>query len=220
MTYSIQEIMDQAFPVMPVLAVDNVEDAVPLAEALKAGGLTVLEVTLRTDAALDVIKAMKDVDGIIVGAGTVANVRQLIELDEIGADFAVSPGATPQLLEAGRIYSIPYLPAVSSVSEMLKGIEVGYQSFKFFPAEVSGGTAALKAFRGPLPHLNFCPTGGISEKNFMDYLALPNVTCVGGSWVVPKDALASRDWDRIERLAREACRLASNGNDHHNKTVV
>lgn len=208
MTYHIEDIMKKAYPVMPVLAVEHVEDAVPLAEALKAGGLTVLEVTLRTKAALAVIKAMKQVDGIIVGAGTVTQANQFKDLEEVGADFAVSPGASPQLLEAGRFSSIPFLPAVATVSEMLKGIEVGYEHFKFFPASAAGGAPALKAFAGPLPSIKFCPTGGISVDNFKDYLALPNVVCVGGSWIVPGDALKNRDWKRIEELAREACEAA------------
>lgn len=210
MSSQIKEILAQSNPVMPVLAVEYVEDAIPLAEALKRGGLTVLEVTLRTAAALEVIKAMKTIEGITVGAGTVTNVGQLRDLEEIGADFAVSPGATPQLLEAGRLSSIPFLPAVSTVSEMLKGMEVGYECFKFFPAAVSGGVAALKAFAGPLPDLRFCPTGGISASNFKDYLALPNVACVGGSWIVPGDALKQRDWGRIEELARQA-KASANG---------
>lgn len=208
MTYAIQDIMTRAYPVMPVLAVERVEDAIPLAQALKAGGLTVLEVTLRTEAALSVIAEMKKVEGVIVGAGTVIRASQLKELEEIGADFAISPGATPQLLEAGRLAAMPFLPAVTTVSEMLQGMEVGYQHFKFFPATVSGGTAALKAFAGPLPSLTFCPTGGISVHNFREYLALPNVACVGGSWIVPADALRQRDWGRIEQLAREACEIA------------
>src|SRR5690554_5755619 len=137
MTYAIQDIMTRAYPVMPVLAVERVEDAIPLAQALKAGGLTVLEVTLRTEAALPVIAEMKKVEGVIVGAGTVIRASQLKELEEIGADFAISPGATPQLLEAGRLAAMPFLPAVTTVSEMLQGMEVGYQHFKFFPATVS-----------------------------------------------------------------------------------
>lgn len=204
MNSEIKAIIARSNPVMPVIAVEHVEDALPLAEALKKGGLTVLEVTLRTDAAFDVIKEMKRVEGITVGAGTVKNVKQLRDLEELGADFAVSPGATPQLLEAGRQSSMPFLPAVATVSEMLKGIEVGYECFKFFPAAASGGVAALKAFYGPMPELLFCPTGGISANNFKEYLALPNVACVGGSWIVPADALKARDWGRIEELARQA----------------
>lgn len=208
MSYQVQDILERAFPVMPVLAVSRVEDAQPLARALKAGGLKVLEVTLRTSAAIDVIAEMKKVDGIIVGAGTVTRVEQLKQLEDIGADFAISPGATPRLLEAGKQTSMPFLPAIASVSEMMQGLEMGYEHFKFFPAAASGGVSALKAFAGPFPDVKFCPTGGISVKDFTQYLALPNVVCVGGSWVVPADALNQGDWDRIEQLAREACELA------------
>lgn len=204
MTLKIDELLEQANPVLPVLAVERVEDAVPLAKALKEGGLTVLEVTLRTEAAYEVIQAMKEVAGVVVGAGTVTNVQQLEKLEAMGADFAVSPGSTPQLLEAGRKGAMPFLPAVSSVSEILAGMEYGYDCFKFFPAEVSGGAAALKAFAGPLPNLTFCPTGGVNAANFRDYLKLPNVACVGGSWVVPKASLEQQDWAAITKLAREA----------------
>lgn len=208
MSYSVSEILQQAYPVMPVLAVHRVEDAIPLAQALKAGGLKVLEVTLRTEAAIDVIREMKKVDGIIVGAGTVTRVEQLQKLEQVGADFAISPGATPRLLDAGLQASMPFLPAVASVSEMMQGMELGYTHFKFFPAAASGGVSALKAFAGPFPDVCFCPTGGISVKDFRDYLALDNVACVGGSWIVPADALNQGDWGRIEQLAREACELA------------
>ncbi|WP_394170197.1 bifunctional 4-hydroxy-2-oxoglutarate aldolase/2-dehydro-3-deoxy-phosphogluconate aldolase [Saccharospirillum alexandrii] len=208
MSYQVQDILERAFPVMPVLAVSRVEDAQPLARALKAGGLTVLEVTLRTSAAIDVIAEMKKVEGIIVGAGTVTRVEQLKQLEAVGADFAISPGATPRLLEAGQQTSMPFLPAIASVSEMMQGLEMGYEHFKFFPAAASGGVSALKAFAGPFPDVKFCPTGGISVNDFTQYLALPNVVCVGGSWVVPADALNQGDWARIEQLAREACELA------------
>ncbi|TGG92863.1 bifunctional 4-hydroxy-2-oxoglutarate aldolase/2-dehydro-3-deoxy-phosphogluconate aldolase [Natronospirillum operosum] len=211
MSSKIKEILARSNPVMPVLAVENVEDAVPLAEALKRGGLTVLEVTLRTKAAFEVIKAMKQVEGVTVGAGTLTNVGQLRDLEALGTDFAVSPGSTPQLLEVGRLSSVPYLPAVSTASEILKGMEVGYDCFKFFPAAVSGGVSALKAFYGPLPNLQFCPTGGISASNFREYLALPNVACVGGSWIVPGEALKKRDWGQIEALARQAKASANAG---------
>ena len=194
MSYQVQDILEHAFPVMPVLAVARVEDAQPLARALKAGGLTVLEVTLRTSAAIDVIAEMKKVEGIIVGAGTVTRVEQLKQLEAVGADFAISPGATPRLLEAGQQTSMP--------------LEMGYEHFKFFPAAASGGVSALKAFAGPFPDVKFCPTGGISVNDFTQYLALSNVVCVGGSWVVPADALNQGDWARIEQLAREACELA------------
>ncbi|PTY36018.1 keto-deoxy-phosphogluconate aldolase [Saccharospirillum sp. MSK14-1] len=208
MSYSVNEILQQAYPVMPVLAVQRVEDARPLAEALKAGGLKVLEVTLRTEAAIDVIAEMKKVEGVIVGAGTVTRVEQLKQLEDVGADFAISPGATPRLLDAGLQTSMPFLPAVASVSEMMQGMELGYTHFKFFPAAASGGVSALKAFAGPFPDVRFCPTGGISVKDFRDYLALGNVACVGGSWIVPADALNQGNWGRIEQLAREACELA------------
>ena len=208
MSYQVQDILEHAFPVMPVLAVSRVEDAQPLARALKAGGLTVLEVTLRTSAAIDVIAEMKKVEGIIVGAGTVTRVEQLKQLEAVGADFAISPGATPRLLEAGQQTSMPFLPAIASVSEMMQGLEMGYEHFKFFPAAASGGVSALKAFAGPFPDVKFCPTGGILVNDFTQYLALPNVVCVGGSWVVPADALNQGDWARIEQLAREACELA------------
>lgn len=208
MSYQVSDILQQAYPVMPVLAVSRVEDARPLAEALKAGGLKVLEVTLRTEAAIDVIAEMKKVEGVIVGAGTVTRVEQLKQLEDVGADFAISPGATPRLLEAGRQAKMPFLPAVASVSEMMQGMELGYTHFKFFPAAASGGVSALKAFAGPFPDVRFCPTGGISVKDFRDYLALDNVACVGGSWIVPADALNQGDWARIEQLAREACQLA------------
>ena len=205
MKYSVEQIMGQAYPVMPVLAVNRAEDAVPLAQALIAGGLKVLEVTLRTDAAMAVIEAMKSVDGVIVGAGTVTTAEQLKELERIGADFAISPGATPKLLAAGKQVDMPFLPAVATVSEMMQAMEYGYNNFKFFPAEASGGAAALKSFGGPFPKARFCPTGGISISNLKNYLSLDNVKCVGGSWVVPADALKQQDWQRIETLAKEAC---------------
>ncbi|TGG93528.1 bifunctional 4-hydroxy-2-oxoglutarate aldolase/2-dehydro-3-deoxy-phosphogluconate aldolase [Natronospirillum operosum] len=207
MSLEIAPFLKQAHPVIPVLAVEHVEDAVPLAEALQAGGIEVVEVTLRTEQALAVIKAMKQVKGMVVGAGTVVRASQFRDLEDVKADFVVSPGATPQLLETGRVSRMPFLPAVATVSEVLKGMEVGYDCFKFFPASVLGGPAALKALRGPLPDITFCPTGGISLANCGDYLSLPNVACVGGSWIVPGDALKTRDWSRIEQLAREASSL-------------
>jgi 2-dehydro-3-deoxyphosphogluconate aldolase/(4S)-4-hydroxy-2-oxoglutarate aldolase len=139
----------------------------------------------------------------------VTRVEQLKQLEDVGADFAISPGATPKLLEAGQQTSMPFLPAIASVSEMMQGLEMGYSHFKFFPAAASGGLSALKAFSGPFPDVKFCPTGGISVNDFTQYLALPSVVCVGGSWVVPADALNQGDWARIEQLAREACELAN-----------
>lgn len=199
------EIMTRAFPVMPVLAVERVEDAKPLARALVDGGLTVLEVTLRTSVAMQVIAAMKEeVPEALVGAGTVTQASQFKELEAIGADFAISPGATPGLLEAGSASSIPFLPAIATVSEMMQAMEYGHRFFKFFPAEAAGGTRSLKAFAGPFPDILFCPTGGIGPSNYRDYLALDNVLCVGGSWVVPSALVSAGDWNGIARLAREA----------------
>lgn len=207
MSQEIAPILKQAHPVIPVLAVEHVDDAIPLAESLKSGGITVVEVTLRTRQALAVIKAMKQVEGMVVGAGTVVRASQFQDMEEVGADFVVSPGATPQLLETGRVSRMPFLPAAATVSEVLKGMEAGYDHFKLFPASVLGGTSALKAFAGPLPDITFCPTGGISAANCSDYLSLPNVACVGGSWIVPADTLRNKDWSTIERLAREAASL-------------
>jgi len=197
------EVMKAANPVMPVLAIENVEDAIPLAKALVAGGIKVLEVTLRTAAAMEVIKAMKTVEGAIVGAGTVSTPQQLDELQAIGCDFAISPGATDALLKHGKKIDMPYLPAVSTVSEVMKAAEYGYNEFKLFPASIVGGAGLLKAISGPFPHFRFCPTGGISSADFTDYLAMKNVECVGGSWIVPADALQAKDWAKIEQLARE-----------------
>lgn len=191
----------QAAPVMPVLTIEKVEDALPLAELLVAAGLKVLEVTLRTPAAHDAIRAMQQVQGAIVGAGTVINAVQLEQAQASGARFAISPGATPRLLAAAQRSEIPLLPAVSSASDVMLGLEAGYQAFKFFPAQFCGGIGMLKALAGPFPGVLFCPTGGITEENFRDYLALPNVGCVGGSWMVPADVIRRKDWLTIRQLA-------------------
>lgn len=192
-----------ATPVVPVIVVDTVEEAVNLGKALVAGGVKVLEVTLRTSVALEAIAALrKEVPEAIVGAGTVCSRAQYIEAIEAGSQFIISPGMTPDLLQVGKEFSVPYLPAVATISDILLGLEYGYDHFKFFPAEVNGGIKALKAFGGPLPEIKFCPTGGISEKNYQDYLALPNVYCVGGSWIVPKDLIKAGKWDEITKLAQ------------------
>lgn len=197
-------------PVMPVLVIKRIEDAVPLAKALVAGGMNVLEVTLRTPVALDAIKAISaEVEGAIVGAGTVTRVAELQEVQRAGGVFAISPGATPSLLQAGLTANVAYLPAVSTVSEIMLAVEAGYNAFKFFPAESNGGIAALKSIYGPFPDIRFCPTGGISPDNFLDYLALPNVSCVGGSWVVPAELVDNQDWAGISRLAAEAVATAN-----------
>ncbi len=193
--------------VVPVLVVDDPERARPLAEALIAGGLPVLEVTLRTGAALDCIRAMAQ-SNCIVGAGTVLTAEDVEAAVAAGAQFAVSPGATDALLDAAERAGLPMLPGAATASEVMRLYERGYTVQKFFPAEAAGGVAALKSLAGPLPQVSFCPTGGVSPDNVHAYLALPNVVCVGGSWVAPADAVESGDWARIETLAREGAALA------------
>ncbi|MGV9230949.1 bifunctional 4-hydroxy-2-oxoglutarate aldolase/2-dehydro-3-deoxy-phosphogluconate aldolase [Streptomyces nigra] len=195
-------------PVVPVVVVDDPSDAVPLARALVAGGLRAIEVTLRTPGALDAIRAIADaVPEAVVGAGTVLTPEQVRRSVEAGARFLVSPGWTDSLLDAMRASGVPYLPGVSTASEVLALLEHGVRELKFFPAEAAGGTAYLKSLYGPLPQVRFCPTGGIGPGSAPDYLALPNVACVGGSWMLPADAVAARDWARVEALAREAAGL-------------
>jgi 2-dehydro-3-deoxyphosphogluconate aldolase/(4S)-4-hydroxy-2-oxoglutarate aldolase len=196
--------MQQA-PVVPVLVIKDLSKAVPLARALVAGGLKVLEITLRSDVALDAIAAIqREVPEAIVGAGTVLQEKQLCELDNLNVSFAVSPGITPQLLASAQHYRVALLPGVANASQIMMGLEYGYQNFKFFPAETSGGIPALKAFAGPFESIRFCPTGGISPSTYQDYLSLPNVECVGGTWVAPNHLVEAEDWQAIEALAREA----------------
>lgn len=191
-------------PVIPVLVVENIDQAMPLAKALIDGGIRVLEVTLRTEVALQVIeKIAKEIPEALVGAGTVTNEQQLRQVSDAGAKFAISPGSTRELLLAGNNSSIALIPGVSSTSELMKGLDQGYSHFKFFPAEASGGAEALKSISGPFPNVVFCPTGGINQANYRDYLALPNVHCVGGSWLVPAKALESQDWQHITALAKQ-----------------
>ncbi|WP_327595241.1 bifunctional 4-hydroxy-2-oxoglutarate aldolase/2-dehydro-3-deoxy-phosphogluconate aldolase [Streptomyces chartreusis] len=195
-------------PVVPVVVIDDPSDAVPLARALVAGGLPAIEVTLRTPAALEAIGAVADaVPDAVVGAGTVITPEQVTLAVTAGARFLVSPGWTDLLLEAMRASGVPYLPGVSTTSEVVALLERGVREMKFFPAESAGGTAYLKSLNGPLPQARFCPTGGIGPATAPDYLALPNVGCVGGSWMLPADAVAARDWGRVEALAREAAGL-------------
>jgi 2-dehydro-3-deoxyphosphogluconate aldolase/(4S)-4-hydroxy-2-oxoglutarate aldolase len=197
-------------PVVPVIVINKLEHAVQLAKALVAGGVRVLEVTLRTACALDAIRAIaKEVPDAIVGAGTVINPQQLREVTEAGAQFAISPGLTEDLLQAANAGTIPLIPGISTVSELMLGLDQGLREFKFFPAEANGGVKALQAIAGPFPQVRFCPTGGISPANYRDYLALNSVHCIGGSWLVPNDALESGDYDRITSLAREAVAGAS-----------
>ena len=196
-------------PIVPVLVVDDATDARPLAEALVAGGLPALEVTLRTDAALDVIREMAQVEGGVVGAGTLVTPADVEAAVEAGAMFGMSPGATAKLLDAAEACGLPILPGAATASEAMALLERGYDMLKFFPAEASGGAPALKAIGAPLPQINFCPTGGVSPQNAMDYLSLPNVVCAGGSWVAPKNLVKAGDWDGIKDLAAEASKLSA-----------
>jgi len=198
-----------AGPVVPVLVIHKVEHAVPIAHALIKGGIRVLEVTLRTPAALEVIKAISEqVPDAIIGAGTVTNAQQLKEVTDAGAKFAISPGMTADLLAAGMQGSVPLIPGISSISDLMKAKDAGYTHLKFFPAEASGGIKAIKSIGGPFPDITFCPTGGIGPNNYRDYLALPNVKCVGGSWLAPDEAIANGDWDAITELASTAIKNA------------
>ena len=197
-----------AAPVVPVLTIEERATAVPLARALVAGGLTALEVTLRTPAGLDCIRAIAgEVEGADPGAGTVLDAEQLAAAVKAGAKFLVSPGATPGLLAAADDSPVPYLPGVATAGEAMTLAERGYAHLKFFPAEPAGGGPYLKGLAAPLPGIRFCPTGGIGLKNAAIYLALPNVICVGGSWVAPAEALAAGDWARVTALSREAAGL-------------
>jgi len=198
----------RASPVMPVVTIDNAATAPDLARAFVRGGIRVIEVTLRTPAALEAIeKIASAVPEIRVGAGTVVSIADLHAAASAGASFAISPGATPTLLAGGASGPIPYLPAVATASELMAGIAAGYRFFKFFPAAAAGGIPMLKSLAGPFPDARFCPTGGISQETAHSYLELPNVLCVGGSWLTPADALTTRDWDRIQRLAAKAAAL-------------
>lgn len=192
-------------PIVPVMVIHKIEHAVPLAKALVAGGISVLEVTLRTPCSLEAIsKIAKEVPEAIVGAGTILNESQLADAQEAGAQFAITPGATEELLKAGIAGQVPLIPGVASISEVMAGMSQGYSHFKFFPAEASGGVKALKAFSGPLANIRFCPTGGITPSNYRDYLALGNVDCIGGSWIAPTDAMDIGDWERITQLCKDA----------------
>lgn len=195
-------------PVIPVLTIEERETAVPLARALVKGGLPVLEITLRTEAALAALELIaQEVADAIVGAGTVLNSRQLEQVQRAGARFGVSPGCTPDLAAAVKASGLPFLPGVQTISEAMVLADQGFKVLKLFPADAAGGVGWLKAAAAPLAGLRFCPTGGVGAETAPAYLALPNVACVGGSWVAPKDAVAARDWARIERLAAAASAL-------------
>lgn len=194
-------------PVIPVLVIEDAADAEPLARALVAGGLPVLEVTLRTPAALDAIRAMAQVPGGVVGAGTLLTPADVAAARAAGALFGVSPGVTPTLVASCEAEELPLLGGVATIGEAMAMLERGYDVCKFFPAEANGGAAALKAFSGPLPQMKFCPTGGITPDNALDYLALPNVLCVGGSWIAEPRLIRAGAWDEIEARARVAAGL-------------
>lgn len=194
-------------PVVPVIILDEVSQAQPLAKALVAGGLPILEVTLRTPNALKVMEEMAKVEGAIVGSGTVRTPLHMKQSVDAGCRFMVSPGISPRILDAADDIGIPLLPGIATPSEAMTAAERGYSFLKFFPAEANGGAPVLKAFASPLPDITFCPTGGIDPAKAKIYLGLPNVICVGGSWIMPADAMASGDFARIEALAREASAL-------------
>ena len=195
-------------PVLPVVVLDDVRDAVPLARALVSGGLPAIEITLRTPVALEAIQAIAHaVPDAVVGAGTVLTPDLVAAAGAAGARFLVSPGWTDRLLDAMRGSGLPFLPGVSTVSEVLGLLERGVADMKFFPAEAAGGTAYLKSLASPLPQARFCPTGGVDADRAPGYLALPNVACVGGTWMIPADALRAKDWDAVTALARKAAAL-------------
>lgn len=197
-------------PVIPVVVLHDADHAVPLARALAAGGLPVVELTLRTPAALDAIaRIAAEVPEVLLGAGTVVEPGQAKATVEAGAQFLVSPGSTPRLLDAMGETGLPCLPGVATVTEALSVLDRGHTEMKFFPAEASGGIGFLRSLGSPLPGARFCPTGGITPDNAGDYLALPNVGCVGGSWITPPDLLRARDWEGVTALARAAARIAA-----------
>ncbi|MEM7585528.1 MAG: bifunctional 4-hydroxy-2-oxoglutarate aldolase/2-dehydro-3-deoxy-phosphogluconate aldolase [Acidobacteriota bacterium] len=199
---TLREILHQA-RVLPVLKINELEHAIPLARALAAGGIDVLEVTLRTDIACEAIRLIAtEVPEVTVGAGTVTQPSDFQRIRRAGARFAVSPGYLPDLADAARSVDLPFLPGVMTPTEAMIARDQGFDILKLFPAEAAGGIRLLKAIRGPLPELTFCPTGGLGASNFRDYLELPNVLCVGGSWVAPTAAIEGGDWDQITELAR------------------
>jgi len=207
-TATLDAILTRA-PVIPVLVVEDAAQAVPLARALVAGGMSVLEITLRSTAALEAIRRIAaEVPDAVVGAGTVLNPAQFAAAQLAGAKFVISPGATEALYYTAKDTGLPYLPAVATASEVMRAMEQGFARAKFFPAESSGGVATLKSFAGPFPDMKFCPTGGITEANLRSYTSLPNVFAAGGSWLAPKDLLQAGDWAGVTALARKAVQIA------------
>jgi 2-dehydro-3-deoxyphosphogluconate aldolase/(4S)-4-hydroxy-2-oxoglutarate aldolase len=201
------ELLQQS-PVMPVIVIKDLDTAIPLARALVAGGVRSLEITLRSSVALEAIRLIADaVPDALVGVGTIRNTRQFEAAVSAGAKFAVSPGLTRDIAKAARDSGLPFLPGIATPSESMFAADEGFMVQKLFPAEAIGGMALLKALYGPLPDIRFCPTGGINAGNAKSYLALPNVECVGGSWLTPESAIANGQWELITRLAKEACLL-------------
>ena len=207
---TMDQVLQRARPVLPVLVIEDVGLAVGLALALKAGGIEVLEVTLRTPGALDALQAIRQaVPDLLVGAGTVIHAEQFSEARDAGAQFAVSPGCTERLAAAADDSGLPYLPAVMTPSEVLLALEYGYRSLKLFPANGATSVKMLKSFKGPFTGIRFCPTGGITPDNLLSFLRLPNVACVGGTWIAPENLVKARAWDQITQLAAEARDIAS-----------
>lgn len=207
---TMDQVLQRARPVLPVLVIEDVGLAVDLALALKAGGIEVLEVTLRTPGALDALQAIRQAaPDLLVGAGTVIHAEQFSEARDAGAQFAVSPGCTERLAAAADDSGLPYLPAVMTPSEVLLALEYGYRSLKLFPANGATSVKMLKSFKGPFTGIRFCPTGGITPDNLLSFLRLPNVACVGGTWIAPENLVKARAWDQITQLAAEARDIAS-----------
>ncbi|MFP6086674.1 bifunctional 4-hydroxy-2-oxoglutarate aldolase/2-dehydro-3-deoxy-phosphogluconate aldolase [Helicobacter pylori] len=195
----------QISPIVPVVVIENIKDAVPLAQSLIEGGIPIIEVTLRSSCALEAIELIaKNVPKMRVGAGTILNPTQLEQAQNRGAEFLISPGLTIKLLEHAKKKDMPLIPGVSSSSEVMQALELGYNALKFFPAEYCGGVKLLNAFNGPFKGVKFCPTGGISADNMRSYLSLENVLCVGGSWLTPKDLIQNKEWDKITEICKRA----------------
>ncbi|NHB47383.1 bifunctional 4-hydroxy-2-oxoglutarate aldolase/2-dehydro-3-deoxy-phosphogluconate aldolase [Helicobacter pylori] len=198
----------QISPIVPVVVIEDIKDAVPLAQSLVEGGIQIIEVTLRSSCALEAIELIaKNVPKMRVGAGTILNPTQLDQAQNRGAEFLISPGLTIKLLKHAKKKEMPLIPGVSSSSEVMQALELGYSALKFFPAEYCGGVKLLNAFNGPFKGVKFCPTGGISVDNMRSYLALENVLCVGGSWLTPKDLIQNKEWDKITEICKRALAL-------------
>ncbi len=198
----------QISPIVPVVVIENIKDAVPLAQSLIEGGIPIIEVTLRSSCALEAIELIaKNVPKMRVGAGTILNLIQLEQAQNRGAEFLISPGLTIKLLEHAKKKDIPLIPGVSSSSEVMQALELGYNALKFFPAEYCGGVKLLNAFNGPFKGVKFCPTGGISADNMRSYLNLENVLCVGGSWLTPKNLIQNKEWDKITEICKRSLAL-------------